>query len=366
MKKLIVSIAIGVTAIAQAGLFDIKINTRGNESNKRSKSSSWQLVDRQAVEEKAEAERKAAEAERKAAEEKAAFEKLNQFLNGEFKERCVKLLQNIDTNDQKDADSDVLSRNRRMVLRFAEKYGLSDETGILNLNSNVLKKVADFVYIEGNIRSWYTDENAKYGFVREDGTVPSWGLSPEETVKEWEVSKWIDLARKWISNAESDYDRIEQIMRKNSEAYAKEAKAAAERKAAEEKAAAERKAAEEKAAAERKEAEERAAAERKAAEEKLVAERAAFEKLLPAKITEYEKKFHFRMRTRVPDLEKKLKTFVVIKYQKQGLNDKQIAEGLRELDLQLAQMPTGADVDQQRMALRSLCDMFHPLADDDM
>lgn len=75
MKKLIVSLAIGVTAIAQAGLFDIKINTRGNESNKRSKRSSWQLVDRQAFEEKAEAERKAAEDERKAAEEKVAAER---------------------------------------------------------------------------------------------------------------------------------------------------------------------------------------------------------------------------------------------------------------------------------------------------
>lgn len=104
----------------------------------------------------------------------------------------------------------------------------------------------------------------------------------------------------------------------------------------------------------KKVAQEKAAAERKALLE-------AFERELPAKIAECDKQFHFRVYTKCPDMEKRLKTYVVMRYRKQGLSDSQIKEGLMELDAKMREMPAEADVDQQEMALTALCNSMHPL-----
>ena len=109
---------------------------------------------------------------------------------------------------------------------------------------------------------------------------------------------------------------------------------------------------------------------KKAAQEKAAAERKAlldaFEQELPAKIAECDKQFHFRIYTKCPAKEKRLKTYVVLMYRKQGLTDAQIKEGLAEMDEKMREMPAEADADQQDMALTALCNSMHPLGGTDL
>lgn len=113
-----------------------------------------------------------------------------------------------------------------------------------------------------------------------------------------------------------------------------------------------------------------ALAAKKAAQEKAAAERKAlldaFERELPAKIDECDKQFHFRVYTKCPAKEKRLKTYVVLMYRKQGLTDAQIKEGLKELDEKLMEMPPDADENQQDMGLTALCNSMHPLGGSDL
>ena len=159
MKSVTFGVAVMVSAIGEAGLFD-SIKQAANDAANAVGDAVKEVGATDVVQVKT-------NTEARAGSKTVACNKINEYLNGEFKERYLKL--------GKELNPKILEE----VNRYAQKYGC---------------RSLDFV-----------EENAKYGFFDERGGLMAAGLASNRC--QLFEQTWIEYADRWLKNAEDVFER---------------------------------------------------------------------------------------------------------------------------------------------------------------